>query len=337
MTGSTSSRITSLGRISGRNVRIVPNRWNWTVTTAVPPGIDELCGTGNGNRPPTRNRAGCPSSATRLGSARILARALVRRASMNSEKWPASKMPKSGELPAGRGHRPLHRRSPGPEPHEAARPGRLAMYGRVRRREHRRVIAGRRADDRFPPSVEPAHADVAGRGPIDLGDLDVEQDLARPGTVTRLMMTQPATRLPPPIPPPPPPMPPPPMPPPPTAHAATAAHAAAATAAHAAAAAAAMPPPRCSSISVMVTSWRMSDIVFESGDLAIQDDLRPDLADLDLGPGERLANPRLEVLGVERDPDQERDRTVGLIPDGQAGRAERSSRRGSRAGSPADR
>ena len=88
MTGSTSSRITSLGRISGRKVRIVPNRWNWTVTTAVPPGIDELCGTGNGNMPPTRNRAGCPSRATRFGSARIFARLLVRRASMNKREVP---------------------------------------------------------------------------------------------------------------------------------------------------------------------------------------------------------------------------------------------------------
>ena len=46
MTGSTSRRITSLGRISGTKVRIVPNRWNWTVTTAVPPGIELLWGTG---------------------------------------------------------------------------------------------------------------------------------------------------------------------------------------------------------------------------------------------------------------------------------------------------
>ena len=76
-------------------LRMVPNRRNWIVTTAVPPGIDELWGTGNGNYPPTRNRAGWPSRATRFGSARILARALLRRALMNSEKCPASKTPKS--------------------------------------------------------------------------------------------------------------------------------------------------------------------------------------------------------------------------------------------------
>ncbi len=82
-------------------VRIVPNRWNWTVTTAVPPGIEELCGTGNGNIPPTRKRAGCPSRAIKFGSARIFARLLERKASMNSEKCPASNTPKSGEVPAG--------------------------------------------------------------------------------------------------------------------------------------------------------------------------------------------------------------------------------------------
>ncbi len=44
-----------------------------------------------------------------------------------------------------------------------------------------RVVADRRADDRFPPRVEPAHADIAGRTAIDLRDLDVEQDLTRTG------------------------------------------------------------------------------------------------------------------------------------------------------------
>ena len=58
MTGSTSRRITSLARIWGSKVRIVPNCWNWTVTTAVPPGIELLWGTGYGKIPPTRKRAG---------------------------------------------------------------------------------------------------------------------------------------------------------------------------------------------------------------------------------------------------------------------------------------
>ena len=140
-----------------------------------------------------------------------------------------------------------------------------------------------------------------------------------PGTVTRLMMTMrrdaaPPPPMPPPMPPPPmppppmppPPMPPPPMPPPPMPPPCTAAHAAAA---HAAAHPAAHRRRRHGTIglfmSVSVTSWRMSAIVFESGDLPVQDDLVPDLADLDLGTRERLADPRLEVLGVDRDPDQE--------------------------------
>ena len=59
------------------------------------------------------------------------------------------------------------------------------------------------------------------------------------------------------------------------------------------------------------------------GDLAVEDDLGADLADLDLRARERLVDPRFQVLGVERDPDQERDRTVGLVPEGQAGVAER--------------
>ena len=77
----------------------------------------------------------------------------------------------------------------------------------------------------FPASIEPAHADTAGRAPVDLGDLDVQQDLARPGNGDAIDDDQPASRTaasppmpPPPMPPPPippPPMPPPPMPPPP--------------------------------------------------------------------------------------------------------------------------
>ena len=97
-TGSTSSRITSLARMWGRKLRIAPKLANWTVTTAVPPGIDELCGTGYGKRPPARNRAGWPSSAIRFGSARSLARAFDRRALRKSENWPALKMPKSWAL-----------------------------------------------------------------------------------------------------------------------------------------------------------------------------------------------------------------------------------------------
>src|SRR3954452_14921060 len=82
----------------GKKLRIAPKLANWTVTTAVPPGIDELCGTGYGNNPPARNRAGCPSRAMRVGSARILASALARSALRNSENCPALKIPNSCEL-----------------------------------------------------------------------------------------------------------------------------------------------------------------------------------------------------------------------------------------------
>ena len=101
---------------------------------------------------------------------------------------------------------------------------------------------------------------------------------------------------PPPIPPPP--MPPPPIPPPPV-------------------------PPRNIGlviINVVETTWRTSAIVLESGTCPSRMIWAPDLADLDVGPGERLANPRLEVLGIDRDPDQERDRAIGLVPEGQGGR-----------------
>ena len=126
-----------------------------------------------------------------------------------------------------------------------------------------------------------------------------------PGTVTRLMMTiGPA----PPVPdgdsarPPPPPLPPPPPPPiapPPPATEGRAAH-------------------ECQRHELNDVGHRL-----RVGDLAVKDDLRAHLADLDLGAGKRLANPRLQVLGIERDPNQERDRPIGLVPHRQAGRAER--------------
>ena len=49
---------------------------------------------------------------------------------------------------------------------------------------------------------------------------------------------------------------------------------------------------------------------------------RPELAGLHLGAGERLVDPRFQVLRVERDADQERDGPVGLIPECEAGGAE---------------
>src|SRR5438093_204764 len=98
-TGSTSSRITSFERISGKKLRIAPKLANWTVTTAVPPGIEELWGTGYGNNPPARNRAGWPSRVIRFGSASSLAIEFDRRAFRKIENCAALKMPKSWALP----------------------------------------------------------------------------------------------------------------------------------------------------------------------------------------------------------------------------------------------
>ena len=55
--------------------------------------------------------------------------------------------------------------------------------------------------------------------------------------------------------------------------------------------------------------------------MPIQDDLRPDLSDFHLGAGKSLTDPCFQVLGIDRDPDPERDRTVGLVPESQTGRA----------------
>ena len=62
------------------------------------------------------------------------------------------------------------------------------------------------------------------------------------------------------------------------------------------------------------------------GHLSVEDDLGADLADLDLGsPGTPVGSATPTALRVESDPDQERHGTLRLVPDGQAGRAERSA------------
>ena len=76
MTGSTSRRITSLGRIWGMKFRMVPNRRNWIVTTAVPPGIDELGGRGRGNSRRSGMR-GLTVQGHQVRLGRILAKALL--------------------------------------------------------------------------------------------------------------------------------------------------------------------------------------------------------------------------------------------------------------------
>ena len=69
----------------------------------------------------------------------------------------------------------------------------------------------------------------------------------------------------------------------------------------------------------------MSDIVFESGTWPSRMICGPTWRTLTSAPGNAWRIRELEVLGVERDAHQERDRPVGLVPDRQAGRAERLS------------
>ena len=149
-----------------------------------------------------------------------------------------------------------------------------------------------------------------------------------PGTWTRLMMKNglPAAAAAPPAPPP---IPPPPAPPPAAAHAATAA-------AHAATAAASRqppPPPPCMPPPPPAAAARAAHVADAAavaelgrdeledvghrlgvGHLPFEDHLRADLADVDVGAGERLLDPRLEVARVEGDADQERDRLVRHRP-----------------------
>ena len=70
----------------------------------------------------------------------------------------------------------------------------------------------------------------------------------------------------------------------------------------------------------------MSDIVFESGACPSRMICGPACRTLISAPGNDCRIRDFQVLGVERDANQERDRPVRLIPEGQAGRAECTSR-----------
>ena len=51
--------------------------------------------------------------------------------------------------------------------------------------DHAAVAADRRADDRLALGIEPAHPELADGLAVELGDLDVQQDLARAGNRPR--------------------------------------------------------------------------------------------------------------------------------------------------------
>ena len=66
----------------------------------------------------------------------------------------------------------------------------------------------------------------------------------------------------------------------------------------------------------------MSARVLESGDWPSRMSCAPAWRHLDIGPRERLADPTFEVLGIERDAHQERNRPVGVVPDRERCRSE---------------
>ena len=76
-------------------LRIVPNRRNWIVTTAVPPGNRRALGNRERELAADQEpgRLTVERHQVRLGQ--DLGHRVLRRALMNSEKWPASKTPKS--------------------------------------------------------------------------------------------------------------------------------------------------------------------------------------------------------------------------------------------------
>ena len=74
-------------------------------------------------------------------------------------------------------------------------------------------------------------------------------------------------------------------------------------------------------ISVVETTWMMSDIVLESGTWPSRMIWAPTWRTLTLAPGNAWRIRGLEVLGIDRYPDQERDGPIGLVPEGQGRRA----------------
>ena len=151
---------------------------------------------------------------------------------------------------------------------------------------------------------------------VELGDLDVEQDLARTGDDDAVDDGD----IPPIIPPPPPPIPPPPP-------SAAAAHRRPPPPIHRPMPPAAPPAPRWRrpplDRTTACTTWRMSAIILESGTWPSRMICGPTWRTLTWAPGNAWLIAILQLLRVERDADQERDGPVGLIPERQAGRAER--------------
>src|SRR5208282_1130393 len=171
--------------------------------------------------------------------------------------------------------------------------------------------ASRGTDDRPALRIQPVNPDLPERLPVQLGDLDVQQHLAGPRNDDPVddgqacpahAASHPAT------------------------HPASTTRHATSGSPHRSAAARHTARHRSEAWTRPDGSlYYLEDVGHHLGlgHLAIEDDLAADLADLDLGARECLVDSRLQLLRVHRDPDEEGNRAIALIPEGQAGGAKR--------------
>ncbi len=301
----------------GRKLSRAPNGANWIVTT-LPPPLAEICGTGIRELPAGEELRRLAVERHQVGLGDDLGQAVL--AQRVEEDRELAGVEDAEELRIrgreGRARRVKHRLDRLIEV-DRLRPGaaksgqegcRLAAGGRGRDAPG---AADGRADDVSIAHVEPVDADRADGGPVQLGDLDVEHHLPRAGDADpvddegRRPDPQAAGASSP-------------------SAARSSAPAPSSAAEHAPAAASAsgrgLAPAKLGADELEDLGHRL-----HVGDLALEDDLRAGLADVHLGAGEDLLEPRLQVARVDGDADEEGRRPAPRVPDRHVGHAVRTA------------